>query len=75
MLAIDGGSFKIMVDSTLYDKFIKDALAEQSEHFLGDIRLTIAVVGVHGVTDSKVRPFISIKINYYLDQFIKFDSV
>lgn len=54
MVAVDGGAFKSMVDSKQYDEFIENALADHCSKFDGEVKMTIAVIGGHRVSDSKV---------------------
>lgn len=63
MVAVDGGSFKMMVDSKEYDEFIRDAIAEYREKYVGEVRMTIAVIGTHGIAESKVNLAYQVNVN------------
>lgn len=54
MVGVDGGSFKLMVDSKQCDEFISNALADHHIEFEGEARMTIAVVGEHNISQAKV---------------------
>jgi hypothetical protein len=54
LVAIDGGSFKMMVDKFKCDEFIRNAINEHSQRCEGEIQLTFAVIGEHKVPASKV---------------------
>ncbi|KAI6182483.1 hypothetical protein M3Y97_00384900 [Aphelenchoides bicaudatus] len=55
LIAVDGGSFKLMLDSKQYDDFINNALVEHCTKFEGDVQMTIAVIGLHNVSESKIN--------------------